>query len=64
MPTQNRKDRALNSELYLGHERFLELNGALQETYERLDGTLAGASRPMSSRASTSAGRTCGKARV
>ena len=47
MPIPNRKHRAETSELYLGHQRFLELNGALQETYERLDGTLAHSLRMM-----------------
>ncbi len=47
MPVHNRKQRANNSELYLGHERFLELNGALRETYERLDGTLSHSLRMM-----------------
>lgn len=47
MPAHNRKERAQNSELYLGHERFTELNGALRETYERLDGTLAHSLRMM-----------------
>lgn len=49
MPELNRKQRAQTSELYLGRERFLELNGALQETYERLDGTLAHSLRMMAS---------------
>ncbi len=47
MPELNRKERAERSELHLGHQRFLELNGALQETYERLDGTLAHSLRMM-----------------
>lgn len=47
MPVQNRKQRADKSELYLGHERFLEINGALRETYERLDSTLAHSLRMM-----------------
>ena len=47
MPETKRKERAASSELYLGHQRFLELNGALQETYERLDGTLAHSLRMM-----------------
>ena len=45
MPAKNRKERAEAAELYLGHKRFLELNGQLRETYERLDGTLAHALR-------------------
>ena len=47
MPVENRKQRGDNSEFYLGHERFLELNGALRETYQRLDGTLAHSLRMM-----------------
>ena len=47
MPVNNRKQRAENSELHLGHKRFLELNGALRETYERLDGTLSHSLRMM-----------------
>jgi hypothetical protein len=47
MPVHNRKERATKSELYLGHDRFVELNGALRETYERLDGTLAHSLRMM-----------------
>jgi hypothetical protein len=53
MPVQNRKERADTAELYLGHERFLELNGALQETYERLDGTLAHSLRMMAAMVET-----------
>jgi hypothetical protein len=53
MPINNRKLRAENSELYLGHERFVELNGALQETYERLDGTLAHSLRMMAAMVET-----------
>lgn len=49
MPVTNRKQRAESSELYLGHERFVELNGQLRETYERLDGTLAHSLRMMAS---------------
>lgn len=49
MPVQNRKQRAESSELYLGHERFLELNGQLRETYARLDDTLAHSLRMMAS---------------
>lgn len=49
MPVENRKQRAMNSELYLGHERFLELNGQLRETYARLDDTLALSLRMMAS---------------
>lgn len=49
MPVQNRKERANNAELHLGHERFVELNGALRETYERLDGALAHSLRMMAS---------------
>jgi hypothetical protein len=47
MPVHNRKQRAETSELHLGHQRFVELNGALRETYERLDGTLSQSLRMM-----------------
>ena len=41
MPMQNRKQRADNAELYLGHKRFVELNSALRESYSQLDSALA-----------------------
>jgi hypothetical protein len=47
MPVHNRKQRAETNELHLGHQRFVELNGALRETYERLDGTLSQSLRMM-----------------
>jgi hypothetical protein len=41
MPMENRKHRAETAELHLGHERFVELNSALRESYSRLDSALA-----------------------
>lgn len=41
MSNPRRAERAANSELHLGRERFLQLSQQMMEAYEKLDGTLA-----------------------